>query len=827
MVLRFLLKVFLYFTIFLIALPFLPVPLAFEPKAFVSTLPKFEGPLAQNTKLDDVEYLLKDVVYGPESMDVHNGFIYTGTIGGYIVRTTGSTRSTETVAKLGKKCGGRWEEEVCGRPLGLRFDKSGRLFVMDAYYGINVVDVKTGFVSPLVPGGVEVGNKPFLFGNDLVIDDTDGSIYFTETSGKWPLNKIVYSIMEHENSGRLLKYNPATKKVTVLLEDLYTPNGIELSYDNKSVLFSELTKKRVLRYHIKGEREGDLDVFADKLPGEVDNIRRSKSGGYWLAFACGRSRDSPIVADRLGEFPLVRKSLVRFLYLLGSALKYVTRYYDAPALKDVAAQLENAWVVYETLPKYGLIVEVNKNGEVVQSLHSPSGKISLISEVLEHDGYLYLGSFRNNYLGRIQTITSSARLLEFKVVCSRKRLLLLTTMILKAMLKAFLYLLLFFVALPFLPMQLDFEPQANTLTLPEFVGPLERNERLDNVEFLFKGQLKGPESLPVYKGSIYTGTEGGHIYKITGDKITLVTKLGKECEGIWEEEVCGRPLGMRFDKQGKLYVIDAYYGLHVVDVNKGTAQNLLPGGAEIEGKKLVFGDDLELGDDGAVYITDASNRWPLKKILYTVVEHENTGRVLRYDLKTKKTTVIMKDLHLPNGIQLSHDKQSLLVAELCMRRVLRYYLKGPKKGQTEVFVDNLPGEPDNIRPSKRGGYWVGFATARPRSAPHIGDLVAPLPIVKKATIRFLYLVGSALRQVIKLYPAAALKQLAAQFDNAWVLYDTYPKYGLVVELDAKGNIVQSLHSPSYKISMLSEVLEHDGYLYLGSYRNPFLGRVKL
>lgn len=60
-----------------------------------------------------------------------------------------------------------------------------------------------------------------------------------------------------------------------------------------------------------------------------------------------------------------------------------------------------------------------------------------------------------------------------------------------------------------------------------------------------------------------------------------------------------------------------------------------------------------------------------------------------------------------------------------------------------------------------------------------------------------------------------------------MLYGSYPKYGLVVELDAGGHIVRSLHSPQHKIHMLSEVLEHEGHLYLGSYRNPFLGRVKL
>lgn len=390
-----------------------------------------------------------------------------------------------------------------------------------------------------------------------------------------------------------------------------------------------------------------------------------------------------------------------------------------------------------------------------------------------------------------------------------------------------LYLLAFIAVLPFIPMALDFEPRVSTAGTQELKGPLEVNDKLDHVEYLFRDKLRGPESLPVYKGSIYTGTEGGEIYKITGDKVTLVAKLGKKCEGLWEEEVCGRPLGMRFNKDGRLFVIDAYYGLYAVNVDTGSVQHLLPSATEVEGRRIVFGDDIDIDDEGFVYISEASNKWPLNKIIYTVLEHENTGRVLKFDPKTRKTTVLMKGLHLPNGVQISHDKKSLLVCEFSMHRILRYHLKGPKQGKTEVFADNLPGEPDNIRPSKRGGYWVAFAVGFSPNDTHLSALAMQYPFLRKATVRFLYLVGTALKSVSGIYPLAALKDWAAQFENAWVLYETIPQYGLIVELAADGRILRSLHSPDHKVHLLSEVLEHDGYLYLGSYRNPFLGRVKL
>ena len=36
-----------------------------------------------------------------------------------------------------------------------------------------------------------------------------------------------------------------------------------------------------------------------------------------------------------------------------------------------------------------------------------------------------------------------------------------------------------------------------------------------------------------------------------------------------DEPTCGRPLGMRFDKEGKLIVIDTYLGLYKLDVDTG------------------------------------------------------------------------------------------------------------------------------------------------------------------------------------------------------------------------------------------------------------------
>jgi len=45
--------------------------------------------------------------------------------------------------------------------------------------------------------------------------------------------------------------------------------------------------------------------------------------------------------------------------------------------------------------------------------------------------------------------------------------------------------------------------------------------------------------------------------------------------------------------------------------------------------------------------------------------------------------------------------------------IIRYYLKGDKKGQWDMFISGLPGIVDNITPSKKyGGFWFAVPFLR-------------------------------------------------------------------------------------------------------------------
>lgn len=75
-------------------------------------------------------------------------------------------------------------EHICGRPLGLRFhEKSGDLYIADAYMGLLVVGRNGGPASPIVR---EVDGVALGFTNALDIDQTTGVVYFTDSSTRFP-----------------------------------------------------------------------------------------------------------------------------------------------------------------------------------------------------------------------------------------------------------------------------------------------------------------------------------------------------------------------------------------------------------------------------------------------------------------------------------------------------------------------------------------------------------------------------------------------------------------------------------------------------------------
>lgn len=341
-------------------------------------------------------------------------------------------------------------------------------------------------------------------------------------------------------------------------------------------------------------------------------------------------------------------------------------------------------------------------------------------------------------------------------------------------------------------------PQASSDVLAAI--PRDNENKLRSSEVLYGGQIFGPESLvfdPQGRGP-YSGVADGRVMRWDADEMAwvefaiIVPNRTEICDqpqplraNIEHEPVCGRPLGLRFNKQtGDLFIADAYFGLLKVGRDGGLAE-LVTNEAD-DCQKFVFTNDLDIDDDGTVYFTDSSSKYPRRNFMFAILEAESGGRLLKWDPRTKATTVLVRNLYFANGVAFNKDHSFLVVAETGIGRLSRYWVKGPKAGTFEDFAW-LPGFPDNVRANSKGEFWVALHSRRPALdrfvKPSLKQAVLKLPIPLNA---------------YRGKPLGAIYKFGEQGDFLEVLED---QTGAVVQL-------------------VSEIEEHDGKLYLGSVLLP-------
>ena len=234
-------------------------------------------------------------------------------------------------------------------------------------------------------------------------------------------------------------------------------------------------------------------------------------------------------------------------------------------------------------------------------------------------------------------------------------------------------------------------------------------------------------------GNLYTSLDGGAV-------------LRRPPGGSWTQlgSTQGRPLGLRPDEQGGLWIADSMRGLLHMRAD-GSIDVLADSHA---GEPLRFVDDLDIDQKGGIWFSDASQRFDYTQVALDFFEGSRTGRLLRYDPETGQTTVMMEGLFFANGVTLGPGDTYVLVNETGMGRVHRLWLKGPQAGQRDIFVDQLPGTPDNIRFDGDETFWIAMPSLRASidslaSLPRLRALLSflPIPLLEAAAQPASFVVG--------------------------------------------------------------------------------------
>jgi sugar lactone lactonase YvrE len=216
----------------------------------------------------------------------------------------------------------------------------------------------------------------------------------------------------------------------------------------------------------------------------------------------------------------------------------------------------------------------------------------------------------------------------------------------------------------------------------------------------------------------------------------------------------------------------------------------------VDGVALGFTDDLAIDRQGhTIYFSDASSKFGWGHDRDDVLEHGGHGRLLSYDVGSGQARTLLSGLQFANGVALGPDDAYVLVNETGAYRITRLWLKGPKAGTRDIFVDNLPGFPDNITFNGHDRFWVALFAQRDA----IVDALAPHPALRCSVARLLALVPAPI-------PAHAIA----------LAYDTQSH--LIANLQASG---RDAYFP------VTSVLEAGSWLYFGSLTQQPIGRMSL
>ena len=338
-----------------------------------------------------------------------------------------------------------------------------------------------------------------------------------------------------------------------------------------------------------------------------------------------------------------------------------------------------------------------------------------------------------------------------------------------------LFLLTAIAYLGFYPIALD--PITRKAPLyPGLTGVYQPNNKLANTTLITLPSA-GPESIVLHpEGHFFTGLANGDIvrFNATGEEQNIIANTG------------GRPLGIKIAPNGNLIIADQIKGLLQLDSTNQI--NVLVD--QYKGEKLKFIDDLDISKEGIVYFTNATQRNPI------IVENEAweqraSGAIFAYDLKSKELELLKDNLFFANGLALNATEDYFVFSETFGLTLSKYWLKGPKEGNVEIFNNSLPGFPDNIT-FNNGVFWVAIPTQR---------VVDIEPLFENPFIR------------------SVILRLPESFRNAVLP----PRYAMLLGFNEQGKVIYNLQDPKGKYDYITSVLQVDNQLYLGSLKEPTLG----
>jgi hypothetical protein len=228
-------------------------------------------------------------------------------------------------------------------------------------------------------------NYKFQLLNSLV-QHPNGDIYMTETSTKFARRRIFHAVMEGTSTGRLLRYYKGS--VTVMADRIYMANGLTISHDGLSLLI--VSGVQILQYDIDSATLHS-NPFVSTMVGTGDNIKTMNI----------RPNGQRVKCYWAGMGGMYKRPF--------SLLHYVC---NKLWLRSLLLAVVPYSKIINLVPKWTALAIYNEDGILIETLTYDGGggdggggviTAPWISEVEPMGHYLYLASWYNPFLARIDT----------------------------------------------------------------------------------------------------------------------------------------------------------------------------------------------------------------------------------------------------------------------------------------------------------------------------------------------------------------------------------------------------------------------------------------
>lgn len=286
-----------------------------------------------------------------------------------------------------------------------------------------------------------------------------------------------------------------------------------------------------------------------------------------------------------------------------------------------------------------------------------------------------------------------------------------------------------------------------------------------------------------------------------------------------------------------------------------------------------YGAGLRGGD--IIYMSLASQNWQATSFIYDILEGRPSSLVLRYDTGSNQLSVLNpaqvslvrtssnleptvqlnasrnplnlepvllglgaphldendvfddRPLYFTNGLELTDDKQALLIVDTSNKRIIKHYIRGDRRGTSDHWAWT-PNFPDNIR---RGSakhdetYWVVGCGQAVDGKKDFLELLHDWPMLRKYILKNFYLFGWLIEQFgARLLDSTSVRDFGYSIKVGHTFCEKACSGLMILQYNQYGDIIRTIHSKEFphdtiyysQVNEVVDAINQEHVLYLSS-----------